>query len=89
VESARDRFETTLDLWATAIELRRQSLRREHPAVPDDEIERLINQWLTVPEPSANTDARNQKVSVIPCFRARLCCVFFSPKFSKRISLRR
>ena len=46
MEPARARFETTLDLWATAVELRRQAFRREYPAASDDQIERLVNQWL-------------------------------------------
>lgn len=46
MDPARARFETTLDLWDTAVELRRQSLRRENPAASDDQIERLLNRWL-------------------------------------------
>jgi hypothetical protein len=46
METARARFETTLDLWATAVELRRQAFRREYPAASDDQIEHLVNQWL-------------------------------------------
>jgi hypothetical protein len=46
MEVARARFETTLDLWETAVQLRRQSLRREHPGASDAEIERLLNQVL-------------------------------------------
>lgn len=46
MELARARFETTLDLWDTAMQLRRQSLRRENPAASDDQIERLLNRWL-------------------------------------------
>ena len=44
--AARDRFQTTLDLWATGVILRRQALRREHPNASDEQIERLLNQWL-------------------------------------------
>ena len=47
MESARDRFQTTLDLFATGVELRRQSLRREHPGASNDEIEQMLNQWLS------------------------------------------
>lgn len=46
MELARVRFETTLDLWETAVQLRRQSLRREHPAASDDQIESLLHRWL-------------------------------------------
>jgi hypothetical protein len=40
------RFQTAVDLWATGVALRRQSLRRSHPAASDEEIERLLNKWL-------------------------------------------
>lgn len=46
MELARARFETAIDLWETAVQLRRQSLRREHPAASDDQIDQLLNQWL-------------------------------------------
>jgi hypothetical protein len=42
-----ERFQTTLDLWATAVLLRRQALRREHPEASDAQIEQLLNRWLT------------------------------------------
>ncbi|MEO7135284.1 MAG: hypothetical protein ABI024_13805 [Vicinamibacterales bacterium] len=42
----RDRFQTTLDLWATGVILRRQALRREYPRVSDEQIEQLLNEWL-------------------------------------------
>ena len=40
------RFQTALDLWATGVALRRQSIRRSHPDASDAEIERLLNEWL-------------------------------------------
>ena len=46
MDAARARFETTLDLWDTAVELRRQSRRRDNPAASDGQIERLVNRWL-------------------------------------------
>jgi hypothetical protein len=42
----RERFHVTLDLWATAVAIRRQALRREHPAASNDQIEQLVNRWL-------------------------------------------
>ena len=44
--SVFERFQTTLDLWATGVALKRQSLRRGHPDLPDEHIERLLNRWL-------------------------------------------
>lgn len=46
MEPARARFETTLDLWATAVAVRRQTLRREHPNASTEQIEQLLNRWL-------------------------------------------
>ena len=39
-------FRTTLDLFATGLDLMRQNLRRSHPEAGDDEIERLLREWL-------------------------------------------
>jgi hypothetical protein len=41
-----DAFRTTLDLFETGVELMRQNLRRRHPHAGDDEIARLLRQWL-------------------------------------------
>jgi hypothetical protein len=43
---AQQRFQTTLDLFATGVALRRQELRREHPGASEGEIEQLVNRWL-------------------------------------------
>ena len=40
------RFQTTVDLWATGVALRRQAFRRQHPGASDAEIERLVMAWL-------------------------------------------
>ena len=44
--SIADSFRTTLDLFATGLDLMRQNLRRSHPEAGDEEIERLLYQWL-------------------------------------------
>ena len=41
------RFRIALDLWETAVALRRQSLRRQYPDLPEDQIDALVDQWLT------------------------------------------
>jgi hypothetical protein len=41
-----ERFQLVLDLWQTGVALRRQTLRREHPDLPDDQIDALLNRWL-------------------------------------------
>ncbi|MBY0493579.1 MAG: hypothetical protein K2Y23_05150 [Cyanobacteria bacterium] len=42
-----ERFQTALDLWVTAVALRRQALRREHPDASDTQIQHLLHRWLT------------------------------------------
>ena len=44
--SIGDAFRTTLDLFGTGLDLMRQNLRRSHPEAGDDEIDRLLRDWL-------------------------------------------
>lgn len=46
--SIADAFRTTLDLFDTGLDLMRQNLRRRHPEAADEEIERLLREWLLV-----------------------------------------
>lgn len=46
--SVADAFRATLDLFDTGVELMRQNLRRSHPESGDDELERLLREWLLV-----------------------------------------
>jgi hypothetical protein len=39
-------FQATLDLFETGLDLMRQNLRRSHPGAKDEEIERLLGEWL-------------------------------------------
>jgi hypothetical protein len=39
-------FKVTLDLFQTGVDLMRQNLRRRHPDAGDDEVERLLRQWM-------------------------------------------
>jgi hypothetical protein len=39
-------FRTTLELFETGLDLMRQNLRRNHPDAGDEEIERLLHEWL-------------------------------------------
>ena len=45
-QSIADAFRTTLDLFSTGLDVMRQNLRRSHPEAGDEEIERLLHQWL-------------------------------------------
>ena len=40
------RFQTTLDLFATGVALQRQNLRRRYPLKSEAAIEATLNQWL-------------------------------------------
>ena len=44
--SAAEAFRTTLDLFETGLDLMRQNLRRSRPDAGDEEIERLLREWL-------------------------------------------
>jgi hypothetical protein len=44
--SVADAFRTTLDLFETGLALMRQNLRRNHPGATNEEIERLLREWL-------------------------------------------
>jgi len=40
------RFHTAVDLWATGVMLRRQTIRRRNPEASAQDVEALLNQWL-------------------------------------------
>lgn len=44
--SIADAFRTTLELFETGLDLMRQNLRRSHPEAGDEEIGRLLRDWL-------------------------------------------
>ena len=44
--SVADAFQITLDLFDTGLALMRQNLRRSHAGASDEEIERLLHEWL-------------------------------------------
>ena len=44
--SIAETFRTTLDLFSTGLDLMGQNLRRSHPEAGDEEIERLLREWL-------------------------------------------
>jgi hypothetical protein len=41
-----DSFRMTLDLFQTGLDVMRQNLRRRHSEVSDEQIERLLGEWL-------------------------------------------
>ena len=46
VPSMSNAFRTTLDLFQTGVDLMRQNLRRRHPDADEQEIDRLLREWL-------------------------------------------
>jgi hypothetical protein len=41
-----ERFKTTVDLWATAVALRRHAIRQAEPKLTTAEVERRLGHWL-------------------------------------------
>lgn len=41
-----ERLYIAVDLWATGVALKRETIRRRHPDASDDQIEILLNRWL-------------------------------------------
>jgi hypothetical protein len=46
VDRLVERLRTAVDLWATGVALKRETIRRGHPDASDAEIETLLNRWL-------------------------------------------
>jgi hypothetical protein len=62
--SVADAFRTTLDLFETGLDLMRQNLRRSHPEAGDEEIERLLQQWLLDRPGAESGDCPGRSVDV-------------------------
>jgi hypothetical protein len=45
-DALSERFKTAVDLWATAVALRRQAIRRAEPGLTEAEVERRLSHWL-------------------------------------------
>lgn len=45
-ETARQRLRTALDLFEAGCEMKLMALRRQHPGLGADELERLLGAWL-------------------------------------------
>lgn len=46
VDRLVERLRTAVDLWATGVALKRETIRRRHPGASDEEIEIELNRWL-------------------------------------------
>jgi hypothetical protein len=60
--SVADAFRTTLDLFETGVDLMRQNLRRSHPGARDEEIERLLREWLLDRPGAESGDSSGRRV---------------------------
>ena len=59
-----DLFRMTLDLFQTGVDVMRQNLRRRHPEADDEEIERLLGEWLQERPGSERGDCSGRPVDV-------------------------
>lgn len=62
--SLADVFRTTLDLFESGLDLMRQNLRRNHPAATDEEIDRLLGEWLLERPGAQSGDCPGRPVDV-------------------------
>ena len=67
-ESVAEAFRTTLDLFETGLALMRQNLRRSHPEAGDDEIERLLHEWLVHRPGAESGDCPGRPINVTTRF---------------------
>jgi hypothetical protein len=57
-------FRATLDLFQTGIDLMRQNLRRRHPQAAEEDIERLLHDWLLERPGAESGDSAGRPVDV-------------------------
>lgn len=69
--SIPDAFRTTLDLFETGLDSMRQNFRRTHPEASDEEIERLLHEWLRDRPGAESGDALLRVAPSVELVRAR------------------
>jgi hypothetical protein len=57
-------FRATLDLFQTGVDLMRQNLRRRRPDASDEDIERLLGEWLQERPGAESGDCPGRPVDV-------------------------
>jgi hypothetical protein len=62
--SVVEAFRATLDLFQTGLDLMRQNLRRRYPDAADDDIERLLHEWLRERPGAESGDCSGRSVDV-------------------------
>lgn len=68
LRSVADAFQTTLELFDTGLALMRQNLRRSHLEADDEEIERLLHEWLVHRPGAESGDCPGRPVDVTARF---------------------
>lgn len=62
LEGAAARLRQALELHAAGIDMMRQTLRRRHPALAEEEIEQLLAQWVRQRPGAENGDGEGRVV---------------------------
>jgi hypothetical protein len=63
--SVADALPATFDLFETGLDLMRQNLRRRHPEAGDEQLERLLREWLLDRSGAESGDCPGRRVDVI------------------------
>lgn len=63
-----DTFRATLDLFQTGIDLMRQNLRRRHPQAAEEDLDRLLREWLRERPGAEAGDSAGRPVAVTSRF---------------------
>jgi hypothetical protein len=61
---SNDSFRMALDLFQAGVDVMRQNLRRRHPEAQDEEIERLLGDWLQERPGAESGDCPGRPVDV-------------------------
>jgi hypothetical protein len=62
--SVADALKTTLDMFGMGLDVMRQNLRRRHPGATDEEVERLLGEWLVERPGAESGDCPGRRVDL-------------------------
>jgi hypothetical protein len=65
-DAAALRLREALELYVVGVDIMRQNLRRRHPALADEEIERLLGNWVRERPGAEDGDAEGRVISLDP-----------------------
>lgn len=63
-QSVAEAFRTALELFETGLDLMRENLRRTHPGASEEQIERLLHEWLLERPGAQSGDCAGRAVDV-------------------------